>query len=72
MTFTTKDLDHDKASMNCAHDRHGAWWFNNCGWSHLNGEYLPNQTNRRGVRWYHWGNSDKSLKSAEMKMRPKA
>jgi len=72
MMFTTKDLDHDKTSMNCAHGRHGAWWFNNCGFSHLNGEYLPRQTNTRGVRWYQWGNSNKSLKFAEMKMRPKA
>nr|KAG5701922.1 hypothetical protein BaRGS_014987 [Batillaria attramentaria] len=43
-SFSTHDADHDTWHFNCAVDRHGAWWFRNCGYAHLNGEYMPNST----------------------------
>lgn len=33
MHFTTKDQDNDKdEKANCAIDKHGAWWYESCGW----------------------------------------
>ena len=38
--FTTKDSDHDKHGSNCVVMLKGAWWFNRCTKSDLNGEYF--------------------------------
>ena len=40
MQFSTKDTDNDKNSENCAASYHGAWCYNSCHASSLNGEYL--------------------------------
>lgn len=69
--FTTKDRDNDGNSANCANHEKGAWWYNNCHWSNLNGLYLNGKINDdRGMVWYHWKNSHYSLKRSEMKIRP--
>ena len=47
----------------------GAWWYGNCANSNLNGLY--NQSAKNDVNWYHWKNRFKSLKEAEMKIRPR-
>ena len=67
--FTKKDSDNDSSSRNCAIKCIGAWWYNKCQHSNLNGQYLGEKDNWQGVRWYYF-RSDLSLKFAEMKMRP--
>ena len=69
MAFTTKDRDNDKDSYNCAIKFTGAWWYKECFYSNLNGQYLGEKTNWQGVRWYHF-RKNLSLKFAEMKIRP--
>ena len=72
MAFTTKDRDNDKWGKNCAaqHNK-GAWWYNNCHHSNLNGLYLHGKINHQGMVWYHWKNNQYSVKRSEMKIRPK-
>lgn len=71
MAFTTKDRDNDKNSGNCASHEKGAWWYNNCHWSNLNGLYLHGKIDDRGMSWYYWKNTHYSVKRSEMKIRPK-
>jgi len=35
MKFTTHDQDNDLGGGNCAHERKGGWWYNQCFWSCL-------------------------------------
>ena len=39
MQFSTKDKDNDSVLGNCARQHKGAWWYNSCLRSNLNGEY---------------------------------
>ena len=67
--FSTKDRDNDRYRGNCAVVSTGAWWYNICQHSNLNGQYLGDKSDHRGVRWYHFRGS-LSLKFSEMKLRP--
>ena len=71
--FTTKDQDNDSAiSRNCAVTYKGAWWYNNCHGSNLNGLYHhgSHSSYADGVIWYAWKGHHYSVKRAEMKIRP--
>ncbi|KAL9972069.1 hypothetical protein ACROYT_G018308 [Oculina patagonica] len=61
MSFSTKDRDNDKTSSNCAINNRGAWWYNSCGDSLLNGNYDNS--------YYQW---NWFLKGSEMKLKPKS
>ncbi|XP_043236714.1 techylectin-5A-like [Amphibalanus amphitrite] len=67
--FHTKDRDNFRG---CAADYKGAWWYNNCHDSNLNGQYLagPHTTHADGVNWELWRGNKYSLKAASMKIRP--
>ena len=71
MAFSTKDRENDRhGRVNCATYWTGAWWYNICHLSHLNGKYLGNIIYDSGVTWYHFKRNYLSLKFAEMKLRP--
>nr|XP_008519604.1 PREDICTED: ficolin-1-like [Equus przewalskii] len=67
--FSTKDQDNDRSSSSCAERFHGAWWYDNCHSSNLNGQYLPNQSSQNSVTWSS-GKNYYSYMVSEMKVRP--
>ena len=69
MAFSTKDRDNDIGSRNCAVAYTGAWWYQNCHSSNLNGKYLGRKSDTRGARWSVFRGA-LSLKFTEMKLRP--
>ena len=71
MKFSTRDNDNDNTGGNCAQNWNGAWWFNNCFFSHLNGPYHHNPVISivNGIIWAAWKGPYYSLKFTEMKTR---
>ena len=69
--FSTYDCDNDDDSRNCAVTYKGAWWYDACHMSNLNGLYHrgSNTTFGEGVNWYTWKGHHYSLKFTEMKIR---
>ncbi|CAN7989134.1 unnamed protein product, partial [Ixodes hexagonus] len=70
MGFSTLDVDHDQwEEGSCAKDHQGAWWFNQCGSSSLNGGYVqgPAQLSRQGLHWLPWPST---LRSSALLLRP--
>ncbi|NXS63007.1 FCN1 protein, partial [Brachypteracias leptosomus] len=72
MPFSTTDQDNDMSSFNCATEYKGAWWYNDCHYSNLNGMYWlgVHESYADGINWktgkeYHY-----SHKRTEMKFRP--
>ncbi|VDI61347.1 Hypothetical predicted protein [Mytilus galloprovincialis] len=67
-TFSTKDKGNA-----CAKSKFGAWWYQSCTHSNLNGEYLrgktPGLNAHRGVLWQKWTGFNHSLKKSEMMIR---
>ena len=72
MAFTTKDRDNDIGGGNCAETFKGAWWYQACHSSNLNGRYLKGKHSSvgDGVNWKHWKGYSYSVKQAEMKIKP--
>ncbi|XP_071847981.1 fibrinogen-like protein A [Apostichopus japonicus] len=75
--FSTYDRDNDRSDINCAKERHGAWWYRNCCKINLNGKYgVANIEASRGccgsrnsVCWNKLPGPDHNIKYTEMKIR---
>ena len=67
--FSTRDNDNDNYSGNCAQHYPGAWWFDACFSSHINGPYQHNPviSYGNGIIWSAWKGLYYSLKFTEMK-----
>ncbi|XP_052075407.1 microfibril-associated glycoprotein 4-like [Mytilus californianus] len=66
--FSTYDRDNDIHLQNCAVIYEGAWWYQRCHSSNLNGVYLSGIKSSRadGVIWYEWKGHYYSLKSTRL------
>uniref|UniRef100_A0A1X7ULB3 Fibrinogen C-terminal domain-containing protein n=1 Tax=Amphimedon queenslandica TaxID=400682 RepID=A0A1X7ULB3_AMPQE len=66
--FSTRDNDNDGYSGNCPKLGNGAWWYNNCYRSNLNGRYFKTITSGNpAINWISW--KDQGLKFTEIKTR---
>ena len=72
MKFSTKDRDNDVhlGIFNCAVTYNGAWWYNSCHYSNLNGLYLegPQESYADGIDLVTFRGYYYSLKFTEMKL----
>lgn len=70
MPFSTYDRDNDSRSgLNCASaiDVRGAWWYNGCYRSSLNGNYSKmNDVYSGGIKYLKWRPSQNLKKSSMM------
>uniref|UniRef100_A0A1X7TKF4 Fibrinogen C-terminal domain-containing protein n=1 Tax=Amphimedon queenslandica TaxID=400682 RepID=A0A1X7TKF4_AMPQE len=66
MKFSTMDNDNDKHVDNCAMLHHGAWWYNSCSDSNLNGLYSA--TNETGIFWLDYTSQSTPLPYTRMRI----
>lgn len=77
MMFSTKDSDNDmwvgEFGDNCANEKRGGWWYNNCAESNLNGHPYTSKEEAfsDGIIWTHFRGWKYSLKKTSMKVRPR-
>ncbi|XP_071979824.1 ficolin-2-like isoform X2 [Engystomops pustulosus] len=72
MMFSTPDQDNDaETSANCANLFKGAWWYNQCHQSNLNGLYLPGKHDSfaNGINWQSGKGYYYSYRKSEIKIR---
>uniref|UniRef100_A0A6P7EXG2 Microfibril-associated glycoprotein 4-like n=1 Tax=Diabrotica virgifera virgifera TaxID=50390 RepID=A0A6P7EXG2_DIAVI len=74
--FSTFDVDQDIDARNCAQTFEGAWWYNNCIYSNLNGKHmnkpLPDAYKFHGLNWKGFRELDYNLAGSKMMIRPVA
>ncbi|KAL7047656.1 hypothetical protein ACKWTF_003077 [Chironomus riparius] len=77
MKFSTIDVDNDEwTDGSCSKSHFGAWWYNKCDQSNLNGLYynygnIPDQhTDLQGMHWKYDKHAATILKSVKMMIRP--
>jgi hypothetical protein len=71
MKFSTHDQDNDESYNACAEKYHGAWWYDACHYSNLNGEYAKSAlVAGRYPTWGGWTNQE-ALKETRMMIRSK-
>ncbi|XP_018088033.2 ficolin-1-B isoform X2 [Xenopus laevis] len=72
MPFSTKGVNNNGNTVNCAEAYKGAWWYKKCYASCLNGEYRQGEHDKKsgGVHWNTFRGVSYSLKMSEMKFRP--
>ncbi|XP_053123675.1 angiopoietin-2-like isoform X3 [Hemicordylus capensis] len=71
--FSTKDVDNDRCTCNCAQMAAGGWWYDACGPSNLNGMYYPpspTMIRYNGIKWHYWKGPSHNLKMTAMMIRP--
>ncbi|XP_055863954.1 fibrinogen gamma chain-like [Biomphalaria glabrata] len=68
MFFSTFDRDNDKYSGNCAVIYLGAWWYNKCHDSNLNGKW-GSTSSGVGLNWYRLTKYHISVSFSEMKIK---
>ncbi|XP_018413491.1 PREDICTED: ficolin-2-like [Nanorana parkeri] len=74
--FSTKDQNNDKSSRkerSCAEYFKSGWWYEACHLSNLNGEYIKGEhkIKGRGIIWNSFRGNFYSLKSTQIKFRPR-
>lgn len=71
MKFSTMDRDQDYNANSCVTTYKGAWWYNDCHVTNLNGLYHNGNhaSFADGVNWYEWKGHYQSLNTTEMKIR---
>ena len=69
--FSTFDQDNDDNGNSCAVTFKGAWWYESCHDSNLNGQYLSGEHTSfaDGVNWKLFKGYHYSLKYTTMKIR---
>ncbi|XP_055545693.1 ficolin-2-like isoform X2 [Wyeomyia smithii] len=69
--FSTADQDNDSSKSHCAVLYHGAWWYENCHLSNLNGKYVKGTTSEYATSmcWNTWKGYYYGLKSSTILVR---
>ncbi|XP_011426573.3 ficolin-2 [Magallana gigas] len=72
MLFSTKDVDNDQASGQCAVSFKGGFWYSNCHTANPNGQYLKgeHESMADGVNWKTWRGYKYSLQTITMMIKP--